>query len=568
MLRKVNLNRRFGLLILIPALALLLVGGFSGLSTLSSSQEIDTLLQQQQRRQPLLPLSDLIDLELTRITYAVTLNQLGWEAALEQLSDLHDRFELHWQRYLDMLPAAERTAMESRYRTPLVDLRRTFSELSRLLENRDRPHLHLFVVNEFDALTQPYLQTIGDQLDQKQSATTDHYQTLHTAQQRRTWISWTLSLLSIGLVVSVGWVARQSMMQPITRIVSVARSVAVGDYSVRVGFSGRDELGKLGQALDQLLDEQNNHLAQSKEERSRLQLAMDTLQQHLQSLEQGDLNTRLPTDDEITRTLALSINRAIERLATTWGSLNQLAEQIDQQEQAQHARTDHSPENHNPPEINELYELSSDIETALKRTTKLSQACCTVALRAQHSTEAALQALQPLTTTEASVRLERIVQQSLGELQTQTTAIQTLVADFSEAAEQAQMLAINADLQYGFDERHAAMVSDLKSLVRALRRTQQLLMPLSERVHGETGRLLQNADLNNQSRSSEQLLVHSAELNTQAKQLQKALQEQVSQSATLADYVQRLQQLAASPKAGSPSDQLPDSHAPLPMKPT
>lgn len=607
MLRKLNLNQRFGLLILVPVLMVLLVNGFNGWNTLASSWDINALQQQQQRQQPLQPLADLIGTELTTIAYSVALGQMGWQSALEQLTGLHDRFESQWQRYLGSLPPADRTALENRYRSPLVELRRAFSELSHLLESRDRAQLRLLVINELDALIQPYLNTLHHQFSQQRAETVAHYQALHNAQQRRTWISWGLAVLGIGVVVAVGWIVRQSIMQPVGRIASVARSVTIGDYSVRVGFSGRDELGKLGQALDRVLDDQQEQVAQSKEERSRLQQSIGILLQHFKPLEQGDLNTRLPTDDEITQTLALSINRMVERLATTWAPLSQLAEQIGQHGQALRNRADQLVASNHPSLIQELSESSGRIETTLQQTLKLSQACYTVALDAQRSTEATLQALQPLATTEPAVRPEHILQPSLETLQNQTTALQAVVTDFAAVAAQAHLLAITADLQHSADGYDASLVNDLKNLARSLKRAQELLIPLGERIHGEADRLLQsvresaeytqssapllensyhnaqrshtavgkltetisklNADLNHQGHDGEQRLVYNAELNTQAEQLQQALQEQASQSATLNQRIEQLQQLAPSSKAPSPSEQPSDSHAPLSMKP-
>lgn len=608
MLSKLNLNQRFGLLILASALILLIVVSFSGWTTLASSRHIDALQQQQQRQQPLQPLTNLIGTELTTLTYAVTLNQIGWQSALEQLTRLHDRFESQWQRYLDSLPATERTAVETRYRSALVELRRAFSELSGLLETRDRAPLRLFVINEFDALTQPYLDTINRQLRQQQADTLAHYQTLQTTQKTRTWIGLGLAMLGIGLVVALSWIVQQSIMQPIRRIASVARSVMIGDYSVRVGFSGRDELGKLGQALDRLLDDQHEQRNKSKEERSQVQTTLDSLLQHVQQLEQGNLNTRLPTDEELTRALAQSMNRLTEGLATKWQPLSQLAEQMNQHSQAVRRSTDTLMTTTDLSGLEQLSELSSSLQEDLKHTAKLNQACSTVAAETQRNSGAALQALQELVSMTPAQPLEQTLQQQLEKLQAQTTAIQALAIDFSEATDQARMLAINCDLRLTVDGHYDPMTGTLRSLARALQRIQQLLIPLSERTHGAAHQVLLkvqesaaqtqsaapllqtsqqrvqrcheaieklvktidkiNVNLYQQSSSSEQLVLHSTDLQARVEPMQQALQDQLSQTETLSQQVEHLQQLIPSSGAVSADDQPHDSHAPLSMNPS
>ncbi len=615
MLRKLNLNQRFGLLILVPALILLIVGSFSAWTALVSSRHIDTLQQQQQRQHPLPALADLISTELTTITYTVTLNRLGWEPALDQLTGLHDRFESQWQRYLGTLPAGERSELENRYRTPLVELRRAFSELSRLLENRDRPQLRLFVINEFDGLIQPYLDAINRQMQQQQAATLAQYQTLQATQQGRAWISLGLAVLGVGLVVALSWVVQQSIMQPIRRIASVARSVMIGDYSVRVGFSGRDELGKLGQALDRLLDDQHDQRNKSKEERDRVQATLDILQQHVQHLEQGNLNTRVPTDDDLTRTLAQSMNRFTAGLATQWQPLSQLVEDIHQHNQAVRSSTDALAATTDLSGFGQLAELSGSLQDDLKHAAKLSHACSTVAAETQRNSGAAIEALQELIALTPDQPLEHVLQQHLEKLQTQTTAIQALTVDFSEAAEQAQMLSINGELRRNADGHYDPMSGSLKSLARALKRTQQLLIPLSERVHGAAHHVLlkvqesathtQSAipllhtsqqrvqrcheaieklvhtidkisvNLYQQSSGSEQLLLHSADLQARVEHMQQALQEHLNHTATLSQYVGDLHQrvpssgtLSADHPSADADESSQDSHAPLSMNPS
>lgn len=608
MLRKFSLRGRFILLILVSTLMLLIVGSAAWWNASVFGQDMTALRSYNERQQPLRQLAGLIEDELGSTVNAVALGMLGWELAREQLTELHDRFEALWQRHLDSLSAAERTRVDYLHQGTLDSLRHGFSELSRLVDARDRVQLRLFAINDFDALILPYLETVQARIGQLHFTAMQHYRAAHTAAQQRIWVVFGLVALGLGLVLVIGLMVQRSIMQPIGRIATVAKAVTVGNYSVRVGFSGRDELGKLGQALDRLLDDHHDSRTESEQDNLQLKTALEQLQQNLQQLGQGDLRARLPTDEDATATLAAPINQLTERAVTTLQQIHQLSERIDGQ--IQQLRTDANALTESTRsglgEVATLSELSGTLDAALKELDEIARAGDQAAGQALQSSQRALEATRTQGDDDTPDPQDRInaLRQRLTQLQTCSADIALVVEDFSAAAKQARILGINAGLRANADDNDHPETIDLKGLARSLARSEQLMGKLGQRLQSETGKLLDTlpssesrdrdshvplaetsaqlqtahqataelasavqhiaADLQARTRTSGQLLVSSTQLHASTEESLQQLQNQLTRIDALTEHARSLQQVLQAFRL--PSERTESE--PLPLKPT
>ena len=95
----------------------------------------------------------------------------------------------------------------------------------------------------------------GESLSQSvaQDADEINAQEDRTAQRSRL-ITIVVGLLSVLLALLLTYVITRSITQPLASVVKVLRTVARGDLSPRVADSARDEVGRMGVALDETLD--------------------------------------------------------------------------------------------------------------------------------------------------------------------------------------------------------------------------------------------------------------------------------------------------------------------------
>lgn len=605
MLRKLNLRGRFNLLIALPLLTLLAVGGMAWWNTTASGRALNALHHHSERQLPLERLERLIGGTLNTLVQQIARNSIGWDPALDQLTRLHDRFEALWEQHLDQLSTSERERVEHLHRGTVEGLRSALSELSRLLVDRDRTRLRLFIVNDYDALTLPYLEILRARIAQRQFIAGQHYQAARNAVQQRTWL--TLGLLGLGLLlISVVWHAVQhSIMQPVGRIATVARAVALGDYNPRVGFSGRDELGKLGQALDRVLDEQHAHKRELTEKRTQPKEStqqesvtapaplspttpppdiLERLRPQLQQLGQGDLSVHLPTGDDTLAPLTSALDQLLQRVIGTLHEAHRLAAQITGQPLESSAEREPPSGNDKLSEIALISELSGTLDTDLKSLAELAHIGGQAIDTAARNNQAALSAIRqhandaPKTHHETPEETRKQVEK----LRHHATGILSLGSDLTAAAEQARILELNANLRSTVDHNSHTLQRELKALARALRRSEQQLLELGNRVETDADALLahlaERGSLSNTptndlqevvarlteahhalaestsalhqitaesralTRTSGQLLVHSMQWRTDHEQLLQRMQGRLAQTDTLTRTARVLQQ--------------------------
>lgn len=87
------------------------------------------------------------------------------------------------------------------------------------------------------------------------------------------------ALLSLGFSVAIA--------RPLQRLAGVARELAAGDLSRRVGEKRTDELGALAQALDTLADQLQRRISQLEGERAETQALIDSMAEGVIALDSG-----------------------------------------------------------------------------------------------------------------------------------------------------------------------------------------------------------------------------------------------------------------------------------------
>ncbi len=68
------------------------------------------------------------------------------------------------------------------------------------------------------------------------------------------WFVVVISLILMGVVVLVGWLAARSISRPVSAIAAVAERISLGDVDQRIDIFGKDEIGILAEAFRKLID--------------------------------------------------------------------------------------------------------------------------------------------------------------------------------------------------------------------------------------------------------------------------------------------------------------------------
>ena len=106
--------------------------------------------------------------------------------------------------------------------------------------------------------------------------------------------------------------------------------INTGNLDARAAMSGEDELSRIGQSFDKLLDERLVAEAAKRQENDAINESAITLLGSVVALSDRDLRVRAPVDDNIVGTIASSINQLADDTAEALSSVQSLSVQLEE----------------------------------------------------------------------------------------------------------------------------------------------------------------------------------------------------------------------------------------------
>jgi methyl-accepting chemotaxis protein len=257
--------------------------------------------------------------------------------------------------------------------------------------------------------------------------------------------------LALLLVVGVlGSVLLGRFVQPIDRLHATIRAVASGQSNARSGLQQRDEIGDLGRAFDQLLDERIATLERAEQENERLNNSVIALLQTVFQLSNRDLTARAEVTEDVIGTLSSSINELTQATGSTLLEVREIAERVrgasdEARQQADHVGATALQERA------ALQRMADELTKAARQLLKVarqSESSGQAAERAAHATEAALLAVSA--TVRGMDQLREAIadaEKRFKRLGERSQAISSAVSLIGTIAERTHMLAMNASMQ-------------------------------------------------------------------------------------------------------------------------
>jgi len=256
-----------------------------------------------------------------------------------------------------------------------------------------------------------------------------------------------LALLT-GAVASM--LVLRSLSSPIGRLLAVLGQLNQGDYTARVKLATKDELGKVGQALDQLLDERLEAVAKQALENERLNDSIIGLLQTVVQLSNKDLTARAPVTEDVVGTVSSSINQLSHETGQALGEVRHIANSVRQTSEhvvAQASQVDATAR----AERQALKEMSDRLAQTIGQLGE-------VALLSQNSSQAATQAAAAndaaMRTVDATVRGMDTLRESISEMDKRfkrlgerSQEISSVVSLINTISERTHVLAMNASMQ-------------------------------------------------------------------------------------------------------------------------
>lgn len=330
-----------------------------------------------------------------------------------------------------------------------------------------------------------------------------------------------IGLATITLTGIITWLLVDRLIEPIQKMTQVADLMAQGDLEQRVYIDSQDELGLLADSLNMMahqledafvrledrFEEQTTELLDTQRitKEQELQQRIQTLQQEIAPVSQGDLTARaVVTEDEI-GIIADSYNQTLENLSRIIMQVQDVT------------KTLASTTNRNEAEIGQLsddaLQQTEEIDSALNRVQTMAESLALVAHNAAKAENSIKQAKEKVQQGDLAINTtaERIV--SLGEstvaakeqvqkLGKASRKISKAVDLIRQIALQTNVLAVNASIEAaraGEEGMGFTVVADeVQSLATRSAKTATDIEKLVLEIQGETNKVIKVMEQNSQ----------------------------------------------------------------------
>jgi methyl-accepting chemotaxis protein len=329
-------------------------------------------------------------------------------------------------------------------------------------------------------------------------------------------------------------------MQPITTLHGAVSAVAGGDTTARSRLKEPDEIGELGRAFDELLDERIAQFDKAQRENDTLNNSVIALLQTVFQLSNRDLTARAEVTEDVIGTLSSSINQLSDETGRTLIEVRNIANEVRSASESvsQQAGTVDATAQDERLALEQMAtsllratKQSSQVAQLSEHSNKTAEQVSIVTQTAQRSVAATVRGMDQLreSISETEKRFKR-----LGERSQEISAAVNLINTISERT---HVLALNASMQ-------AATAGEAGRGFAVVAEEVQRLSESSRQATKQISQLVQNIQLEtNETIYTMNRLI--SQVVTQSDQAQQAGEQMTQTQETIAELVKLVKQIAS-----------------------
>ena len=328
MLKRMKIGSRLVTLITVQAVVLLVIG-MTAIMGLNYATNTTARLNQNVIEQVKLNLlQQSISGDLMGVVNRVSRGSQDWAEASIDLMAAKAVFENNWREYLADRNTEEKEAIKSSMGGYIANVREAFQQLETLFALQDRELLHEFMRNELDPLVNPMLNDLRGRIGEQQIASEKSFS--ESAEANKDFFNQSIIVMVAGLAVAIllGFFIYRSIKQPVNVISRTVGKVSDGDFYARTNLSGNDELGELGKAFDNLLEDKVSTLVKIEQENTMLNESVITLLQAVSKLSKRDLTVRIPVTEDVTGPVADALNVLTSETSKVLQGVRSISEEV------------------------------------------------------------------------------------------------------------------------------------------------------------------------------------------------------------------------------------------------
>lgn len=449
MFSAMNIRSRLRLLTGVQALILVAILAVGLFSLDRADDSITTLNADIADQLAVSGLADVLREDLLTLANDMSLGSITWEAAQQRLVEARQSFEQAWENYQAGLPAAELAFIRDLHQPSIDSVRDAFTRLDVLAVARDRARLDLFMTNDFQPLITPYFDTLQARANQQQFASEQNFLAAQSTNQQLFFAL--IGVAVFGILISLGMsqAVRSSIEQPVSRLNTMVGELSAGNYEARSGIRGKDEIGQLGQALDELLDERVTTLARAERENEQLNDSIIQLLQAVFQLSQRDLTIQVPVTEDVTGPMADALNLLTNETAKVLLQVTSLSDDVAQASGKVKQQSDRVITMAEV-ELKEVNTTAEELRNAAAAMNHIAELAKTCDLAAENTINTTQQALGTVSTTVQGINdirdTIRETEKRIKRLGERSQEVSGIVSIINSIAERTHILALNASM--------------------------------------------------------------------------------------------------------------------------
>ncbi|RMF17974.1 MAG: methyl-accepting chemotaxis protein [Gammaproteobacteria bacterium] len=338
-LGRLNIGQRLGLLSGVAIGALVIVIVFAAVGFGYSRTQSSDLHHKVQESNQVVQLRQALQRGFIDTLNQLLAGKLTWAEARDRVRQARTRFTNEWERFLKAHAVGEdeshmEKAIQASLEKSVQPVQKALAGFDGLAERQSQAELELYVLNDLDAETAGFIEALNNYSQQLTHEAGTAFSEVIATQTRLAMAGGVLTLLVLGLTVGLGVAIRRSILGPVARIGATVSAIAEGQTDVRTHLSGTDELARLAQALDELLDDRVATLVRIEKENEQLNESIIELLEGTSKLADRDLNTRLIVREDITGPVADSLNMVTDATSDALLRIRQIGELVEVSGQA------------------------------------------------------------------------------------------------------------------------------------------------------------------------------------------------------------------------------------------
>jgi methyl-accepting chemotaxis protein len=135
-------------------------------------------------------------------------------------------------------------------------------------------------------------------------------------------------ILTLMVLITTGWLVNITITQPLMRLTTLARRIAKGDTRARAKVQGHDEIGRVADAMNNMLDNIVFLIQDANNQRDALQGQVEKMVGEVSGVGEGDLRIQAEVTTDALGVLADSFNYMVEELGSLVVRMKMAAHEI------------------------------------------------------------------------------------------------------------------------------------------------------------------------------------------------------------------------------------------------